>query len=297
MRTHLAISFVLALAAAGCGGSSDGAREYPLKGQILAMGADHLDATIKHDDIPGFMPAMTMSYKVKDAGEYESLAPGDLLTATLVVGTDPERPEIMDVYLKDVTKVGSAPFEAPERSASPMAAPGFELLADGQPVPDFDFTTQDGEKVSLETYRGRAVIVTFTYTSCPMPTFCPLMDKNFAAIQTALKEKHNDLKVHLLSVSIDPAVDTPPVLKAHGESLGLDPEIWSFVTGDRDDIDAWAARFGVSISRAMNDPKDITHNLRTAVIDRQGNLVRTYTGNEWTPSQVLADVRVMVGID
>jgi protein SCO1/2 len=297
MRTYLAISFVLALAAAGCGGSPDGAREYPLKGQILAMSADHLDATIKHDDIPGFMPAMTMSYKVKDAGEYESLTPGDLLTATLVVGTDPQRPEIMDVYLKDVTKVGNAPFEAPERSASPMAAPGFELLTDGQPVPDFDFITQDGQHVSLDTYRGSAVIVTFTYTSCPMPTFCPLMDKNFAAMQAALKEKHNDLRAHLLSVSIDPAVDTPPVLKAHGESLGLDPEIWSFVTGDRDAIDAWAARFGVSISRAMNDPKDITHNLRTAIIDRQGNLVRTYTGNEWTPSQVLADVRVMVGID
>lgn len=297
MRTYLAISFVLALATAACGGSSKGAQEYSLQGQILAIGADRMEATIKHEDIPGFMPGMTMSYKVKNAREYENLVPGDLLTATLVVGTDPERPEIMDVYLKGVTKTGNAPFEPVVRSPSPMAAAGFELLANGQPVPDFNFTTQDGEKVTLESYRGSAVVVTFTYTSCPMPTFCPLMDKNFAAIQTALKEKNNDLKVHLLSVSIDPAVDTPAVLKAHGEKLGLDPKIWSFVTGNRDDIDKWAARFGVSISRAMNDPKDITHNLRTAIVDRQGNLVQTYTGNEWTPSQVLADVRVMVGID
>jgi protein SCO1/2 len=92
-------------------------------------------------------------------------------------------------------------------------------------------------------------------------------------------------------------VDTPAVLKKHGEKLGADPRLWTFLTGDRDDVDRWAMRFGVSISRAMNDPKDITHNLRTAIIDRQGNLVQTYTGNEWTPEQVLADVRVMVGVD
>jgi cytochrome oxidase Cu insertion factor (SCO1/SenC/PrrC family) len=103
--------------------------------------------------------------------------------------------------------------------------------------------------------------------------------------------------VHLLSVSFDPLVDTPPVLRKHAQGLGADPKLWTFVTGDRDDIDQWASRFGVSVSRAMNDPRDITHNLRTAIVDRQGNLVQTYTGNEWTPEQVLADVRVMVGVD
>jgi protein SCO1/2 len=87
------------------------------------------------------------------------------------------------------------------------------------------------------------------------------------------------------------------VLKKHAATLGADPRLWTFLTGDRDDIDQWAMRFGVSISRAMNDAKDITHNLRTAIIDRQGNLVQLYTGNEWTPEQVLADVKVMVGID
>ena len=91
--------------------------------------------------------------------------------------------------------------------------------------------------------------------------------------------------------------DTPPVLKRHAQKLGADPRLWTFVTGDRDDMDQWASRFGVSVSRAMNDQRDITHNLRTAILDRQGNLVQTYTGNEWTPEQLLADVRVMVGVD
>jgi protein SCO1/2 len=167
----------------------------------------------------------------------------------------------------------------------------------GQTVPDLKFINQDGKPTTLASLQGSAVIVTFIYTNCPMPTFCPLMDRHFATIQEKLKAEHNMLKVHLLSVSFDPAADTPPVLKKHAEKLGADPKLWTFVTGDRDDIDQWASRFGVSVSRAMNDQRDITHNLRTAIIDRQGNLVQTYTGNEWTPEQLLADVRVMVGVD
>jgi protein SCO1/2 len=123
------------------------------------------------------------------------------------------------------------------------------------------------------------------------------MDQQFAKIQQKLKEKNNELKVHLLSVSFDPLEDTPPVLKKHAQDLGADPRVWTFVTGDRDDIDRWASRFGVSVSRALNDPTNITHNLRTVIVDRQGNLVQTYTGNQWTPEQVVSDVKVMVGVD
>jgi len=167
----------------------------------------------------------------------------------------------------------------------------------GQPVPSGKFVNQDGKPTTLEAFRGSAVLVTFIYTNCPMPTFCPLMDRNFVTIQNKLKAEKNALNVHLVTVSFDPATDTPPVLKRHAEKLGADTHMWTFLTGDRDDIDQWASRFGVSVSRAMNDPRDITHNLRTAIIDRQGNLVQIYTGNEWSPDQVLADTRVMVGVD
>jgi cytochrome oxidase Cu insertion factor (SCO1/SenC/PrrC family) len=103
--------------------------------------------------------------------------------------------------------------------------------------------------------------------------------------------------VHLVTVSFDPVTDTPPVLKKHAQKLAFDPRIWTFLTGDRDEIDQFAARFGVSVARALNDPKDITHTLRTAIIDRQGNLVKTYTGNEWTPAEVMADIKILVGVD
>ena len=291
MRIRTALFLALTFATAACGGgNSADHREYTLQGQVLSVQPDHKQAVIRHEEIPGFMGAMTMPYDVKDPKEYESVAPGDLVTATLVV-------EPTKAYLEKVKKVGTAPLAVADGGTLSTAVSGFELIKMGAPVPNQTFVDQDGKSVTLDSYRGDAVIVTFMYTECPMPTMCPLMDRNFAKIQDKLKENNNMLKAHLLSVSFDPDVDKPPVLKKHAESLGADPRLWTFVTGDRDEIDKWASGFGVSISRAMNDPRDITHNLRTALLDRQGNLVQVYTGNEWTPEQVLADARVMVGVD
>jgi protein SCO1/2 len=290
MRSFTAFSLGLALLASACTGTSD-RHEYRLQGQIISIAPDHKDATIKHEDIKGFMSAMTMPYKVREANEYENLVPGDLINATLVVVSN-------DAYLKDVNKVGNAPLEKPPAEAAmPAASAGFELLKLGQPVPSGAFINQDGKPTTLDAFRGSAVLLTFIYTNCPMPTFCPLMDRNFVTIQNKLQAEKNELNVRLVTVSFDPVTDTPAVLKKHAEKLGADPRIWTFLTGNRDDIDQWASRFGVSVSRAMNDPRDITHNLRTAIIDRQGNLVQIYTGNEWTPDQALADTRVMVGVD
>ncbi|MEQ1728139.1 MAG: SCO family protein [Vicinamibacterales bacterium] len=290
MPISLAFFLVLSLLSAACGGGASGDRkEYKLQGQVLSMQADHKQAVIRHEEIPGFMPAMTMPYSALDPTDYEGVVAGDLINATLVV--EPTR-----AYLVSVKKVGSAPLAIAD-GGTPPASSGFELIKVGSPVPDAAFIDQDGNHVNLSSFRGEAVVVTFIYTSCPMPEFCPLMDRNFQKMQATLKENGNILRTRLLSVSFDPAVDTPAVMKTHAASLSADSRIWSFVTGDRDEIDKWASGFGVSISRATNDPRDITHNLRTAIIDRQGNLVQVYNGNEWTPEQVLADVRVMIGVD
>jgi len=278
-----------ASAACGSSGSSDH-REFRLQGQILTMGADHKEASIKHEEIQGFMPAMTMSYKVRDATQYEGLAPGDLVNATLVVVSN-------DAYLTDVRKVGAAPIEKPAPdTGTPTASSGFELLKEGQPVPNASFVDQNGRKRDIESFRGSAVAVTFIYTKCPLPTFCPLMDRHFKVIQDKIQATPS-LDVKLLSISFDPVTDTPPVLRRHARELGADPKIWTFFTGDRDEIDHFAARFGVTVARALNDPRDITHTLRTAIIDRQGNLVKVYVGNEWTPDQLLADIKALVGVD
>jgi protein SCO1/2 len=280
MRIRNMLFLLVCMALAACGGADR--REYPLKGQILAIGPDPREASIKHEEIKGFMAAMTMTYKVRDAKEYAELVPGDLISATLVVVSN-------DAYLTGVKRTGNAPLEKPASAPAPTASSGFELIRPGQPVPDGDFVDQDGRTTTLATFRGSRVVVTFIYTMCPLPTFCPLMDRHFATIQKGLKEK-GQRDVHLVSVSVDPITDTPAVLKQHATKLGADPRLWTFLTGDRDALDQWASRFGMSVSRAMNDSRDITHNLRTAIIDGNGTLVKTYTGNEWTPDQVLNDL-------
>jgi protein SCO1/2 len=291
MGTRTALCFGVMLLAAACGRGSADYRQYTLQGQILSIGVDRKEANIKHEAITGFMAAMTMPYKVLDARELESLAPGDLITSTLVVVSN-------DAYLKDVRKVGSAPLEKPPAEApTPSASSGFELLKPGEPVPDGAFVDHAGRPRTMADYRGWAVVVTFIYSTCPMPTFCPLMDRHFAALQEKLRTDNNHLRARLVSVTIDPITDTPDQLAKHAATLHADPQVWTFLTGKRDDLDKWAMRFGLSVSRAMNDQRDITHNLRTVIIDRQGVLVKTYTGNEWTPDQVLADLQMMVRVD
>jgi protein SCO1/2 len=261
----------------------------PVAEERLSVAADRREANIKHEEIKGLMPAMTMPYKAAEGQQFENVAAGDLVTATLVVVSN-------GAYLKDVKKVGEAPLEkAPQ--AAPSASSGFELLSPGEVVPNTRFVDQDGKTRDLASFRNSTLVVTFIYTRCPIPTFCPLMDRHFAAIQTKLKTEPALRHVQLVSVSFDPIADTPPVLKKHAAALGADPKFWTFLTGQRDEIDKFAARFGVAVTREMNDPLDISHNLRTAIVDAKGAFVKAYSGNEWTPDQVLADLRHIAATD
>ena len=284
MRAALALSLAAALLVAACSRPSD-ERRYTLQGQVLSITPDRHEATIKHEEIKGLMPAMTMPYKVQETKLLDGVAPGDLINATLVVVTN-------DAYLVSLKKVGSAPLEKPPAEApAPSASSGFELLKPGEAAPDTAFVDQDGKKRRFSSFQGQTVVLTFIYTRCPMPTFCPLMDRHFVSIQQKLKsDPALGRRVHLVTVSFDPLTDTPPVLRKHAQELHADLRGWTFLTGDRDEIDQFAARFGVSVARALNDQRDITHNLRTAIVDAKGKLVKVYTGNEWTPDQVLADL-------
>ena len=283
MRRHIVFIFALALLTSACGRTDQ--RTYKMQGQVLSIEAPRKRLTVKHEDIKGLMPAMTMPYSVKDEHLLDGLSPGDLINATLVVVSN-------DAYLTAVTKVGQAPLEAPPPEAPmPAASSGFELLKPGDAVPNASFLDQDGKKRSFSAFKGSRVVMTFIYTTCPLPTFCPLMDRHFVAIQKSLQEDPELKDVHLVTVSFDPKTDTPPVLKKHARVLKADLTRWTFLTGDRDDVDRFAARFGVSVARAQNDPRDITHNLRTAIIDSDGKLQKVYVGNEWSPDQILADLK------
>jgi protein SCO1 len=286
MRFHILVVIALAVGAAACREPAD-ERSYNLQGQVQSIDGSQKQLTIKHEDIKGLMPAMTMPYSVKNETLLSGLAPGDLIDATLVIRSN-------DAYLTAIRKVGHAPLAPPPPdSPAPKASSGFELLNQGDAVPSGAFVDQDGRKRTFESFRGAPLVLTFIYTRCPLPTFCPLMDRQFATIQNRLAGDAALRRVHLVTISFDPTYDTPPVLKKHARELHADLSRWTFLTGDRDAVDRFAMRFGVSIARAMNDPRDITHNLRTAIVDGEGRLVKVYTGNSWTPEQVLADLKTV----
>ena len=251
-----------------------------MRGQILAVDPGRQLITIKHGDIRGFMPGMTMPFKVQDTRLLDGRTAGDLVTATLVV-------EESGAFLSSVERTGHAPL-----TEAPPAAASMDLVAPGDPAPDVRLTDETGAARALSEWRGRAVAVTFIYTRCPLLDFCPRMDQQFAAVQRELlaDDRLRD-RASLLSVSVDPGFDTPPVLAAHARRAGADPRVWRFATGDRDAIREFALRFGVSTMTETAGGSDLTHNLRTAVVGADGTIVHVFSGNEWTPAELLDALR------
>lgn len=279
MRGYLGIGVCLALvAAAGCGRQARPARQYELVGQVLEVRPATTEVVIKHQDIKNFMPGMTMPFKVSDPALLEGKQAGDLVTATLVV-------EEVKAYLTALTKTGHTDLPA----AAPVP-PTPDVLQPGDTVKDASLVAQDGKARPWSSWHGHRVAVTFMYTRCPLPDFCPMMDRNFAAVQRAIAGKAELADVRLVSVTLDPEYDTPAVLNAHARTLGADPKRWTFVTAAPADAQAFGEQFGIFLERNPDSPIELTHNLRTAVIDADGRLVRVHNGTNWTPDQLVADL-------
>ena len=259
-------------------------RQYTLEGEILRIKADRTEVTIKHGDVKGFMPAMTMPFPIKDAKLLDGLAPGDMVKATLVVNDE-------ESYLSAMQKTGSLP--PGNRSTDKPARP--DQVAPGAAIPDITLTDEGGKPLKLSGYRGKYVVFTFIYTRCPLPDYCPRMDKFFAAIQreVALRPRLKPA-IRLLSISFDPDFDTPATLTAHARKAAADPALWRFATAPRKDVDAFGAVLGLTVLREGPKGETITHNLRTVLMDPNGNLVKIYSGNEWSPDGVIGDLEALI---
>jgi protein SCO1/2 len=263
---------VLLLLAAACSPEPE-ARTYQLTGQVLAVRPETREILVKHDDIPGFMPAMTMPYAVKDVKLLEGRAPGDLIRATLVV-------ENTLAHLTAIARTGTAPVPADARTTIP-AASGVSLLKAGDPVPGTALVDMHDQPITLRDFAGSATAVTFIYTRCPLPQYCPLMDRRFAEVQAMVKaEPALAGRVRLLTISFDPKFDRAAVLRAHAKTLAADPAMWTFATAEEAVVDRLAAMFGVNVIREPDGT--ITHNLRTVVIDRSGRITTILDNNAWT---------------
>ena len=253
---------------------------YDLRGKVVAVDESAGTVTVAHQAILGYMSAMTMSFVVKDRWAFKVLKPGQSITATLVIEGDHSWLE------------GLVVTEEGKPEGNSLAPPGPAPTPLGQEVPDFALVNQDGKRIHLQQYRGKALLVTFIYTRCPLPDYCPLMSRNFAAIAQQIR---SDPKLshftHLLSISIDPEFDTPAVLRAYGRNYAgtLHPfDRWEFATGTPAQVRKVAEFFGL---RYWTDRGQIVHALVTALIAPNGKVVQVYRGNDWQPAQAVGDLR------
>jgi protein SCO1 len=248
-------------------------REYRLVGQILAIDRATSRVTIQHQDIKGFMPGMTMPFPVKDMRLLDGRAPGNLVDATLAV-------QGAEVWISRLETTGNAPL--PARSPAMGLAPGDE-------VPDAQFVDQTGKLISIAGLRVPS-LVTFVYTRCPLPEYCPTIETRLGVLQRALQQEPGLRTVRLLAITIDPAHDTPAVLKAHAASRGMDPARVTYVTGDVEAIDAFSRQFGLAVTR-QDGAGGIDHNLRTVVLDAHHRIVAILTGADWNVDEALAALK------
>ncbi len=256
------------------------AKRYPLKGKVVSVDKLKGKAEIHHEEIPNFMKAMTMSFPIRDKDVLETMSKDADIKAELVVNPDQE------YWLENI--IISAP--------NPNTPPINENFAnEGKEVPDFKLTNQDGKPISFKNYRGKALAITFIYSRCPLPEYCILMSSRFSdlAIQLQNSAQLKD-KVRLLSISFDPATDTPETLKKYGlgyiRNPNYDFSIWQLATAPDKDIRQIADFFGLRYEIDESNKTQFNHSLRTIVIAPDGKVKKVFSGGDWTTDELLREM-------
>jgi len=244
-------------------------------------------ATIAHEDIVGYMPAMTMPFKIKNDADLEMVKPGDQVTGTLVV-------DDLSSWVEITAIIEGGPPVSQTVDVPGEPKPGTE-------VPDFGLINQDGKRIHLAQYRGKTLLLTFVYTRCPQPDQCTLMSHNFAAIDQALQKQPETYdRTHLLTISFDPDYDTPKVLRSYGAShterySDETFQHWEFATGSKDEVKGIAQFFGLRYYHdTESNDEQVIHSMRTAIVGSDGKIVKLYRGNEWKPEEVLGDLKTLL---
>ena len=285
----LAVALVTTIIFAACNRHAhvdDGAaRHYEVRGIIRGFAPDRRTIDVEHEDIRGFMPSMTMPFSVRGKNEIAELGIGDAISFRLSV-TD------QNSWIDQIKKINAddvrlpAPAATPETRSKVDASP---RLREGDAMPPFQLIDQDGKKIDMEKFRGSPFVLTFIFTRCPLPNFCPLMSNHFAELQAAIKSGSGSLaQTRLLSISFDPDFDTPQVLKAYAAHAQADSDIWTFTTGEKSEIDDLTHEFSVYV---QTEGGTISHGLATALIDKYGKIDKIWRGNGWTSEEVVREIR------
>ena len=281
MPSHPALRLLPVLLLCGCDRATPRAvpvaadvKTYDASGVLRKIDAAERKVVIAHDAITGFMEAMTMKFDVADAEPLARFQPGDVIEFRLSVTE-------AGSWIDRLKKTGHADLAAIE--TKPMGS-----LPTGAPLPDCALVDQRGAAFRLADFKGRALAFTFIFTRCPLPDFCPLMNRNLAIAQRELSSDETRTNWHLLSISFDPEYDTPTRLAEYARPYESDAAHWTFATGATEEVRKLGGAFGLMVARngAMID-----HTLRTVVVDAAGRVQKIFVGNEWQAAELTAEMR------
>jgi len=282
MKQTLFLILIAICLAVACTRNRANEMRYDLKGKVVAVEKEKSLVTISHEDIKGYMPGMTMPFTVPSKADLEILAPDDEVTATLVING-------AHSWLENLIIT--------RQSANTSGMPVMVVAKAGDEIPNYALRNQDDREIHIQNYRGKALLLTFIYTRCPVPDYCTLMSDNFAQIDRQLgQDPELYARTHLLSISIDPEYDTPKVLRSYGaaHTERYQNETfahWEFAAGTKDQVKEIAQFFGLTYF-----PKEdqIIHALRTVIVGPDGKVAKIYSGNEWQPEEVVSELRKAV---
>jgi protein SCO1/2 len=267
--------------------ASENAKRYNLTGKVVAVNKEKKSATIAHAPIPGFMEAMTMDFPIHEDWIWEDLQPGAEIRGELVVDNAAKDPYWLE-------KVGIITAASGDQPAPPIDERFAQI---DKEVPDFTLTNQDGKRFSLKDYRGKATAITFIYTRCPLSDYCIAMSRNFSdlAIQLNGNAELKD-KIRLLTISFDPETDTPEKLKQYGlgylgKNAQPDFTVWQLAVGTDKEVREISDFFGLRYETDEKDKTQFNHSLRTAVISPEGKVTKIFSGNHWTPEELLYELQ------
>ena len=262
-------------------GAEQPPRTFAVRGILRQIDFAGRSVTVEHEEIPDYMPAMTMPFDVKTMAEVEPLKAGDAIAFTLVV-TDKSS------WIENVKTIAASEVKLPARKQATGSAEKIERLKEGDRLPDFQMIDSKGRAITRETFAGKPLILTFIFTRCPIPNFCPLITNNFRQIQEALADAPTPAEVQLLSISFDSEFDTPEVLAQYAARQTKDTDQWRFATGTAGETKRLTQAFSVAV---QPESGTIAHGLATALVGADGIIRKIWRGNGWQPTEVLAALR------
>jgi len=255
---------------------------FPLKGEVVEIDTAKNRVIVAHEEIPNYMMAMTMPFKVKNPALLRGLQVGDSISGTLAVSRT-------ESWLETITIIGKG--EAPDQKFVEGAILA-RMFKTGDALPNDALINQEGKKIRFSDFKGKAVAITFIYTRCPLPDYCIRMSNHFAKLQKLLaKDQSLNGKWHLITISFDPKFDSPKVMKEYGTSYNADYVTWDFATDpDTSGKTIMKLADGLGLTYENDEGGLIAHNLRTVLLNREGKIVRVISGNEWNPEEIVAEL-------